>query len=153
MWLSWEIGLEHFLKHLLDADWSVCAGNWMWVSSSAFEKLLDSSNYSIIPLAQRLDPNGDYVKRYIPELRNLPSKFVHQPWLAPVKVQEDHECIIGQHYPEPMFDLEIASQINCQRMAKIREILIEAQPHVRPSNEDEIRTFFWIADDFSIKCN
>lgn len=153
MWLSWEIGLQHFLKHLLDADWSVCAGNWMWVSSSAFEKLLDSSKCSIVPLAQRLDPYGDYVKRYVPELRNLPNKFIHQPWLTPVDVQVKHECIIGQHYPEPIIDLAQASQVNSNRMKKIRESLIEGQPHVRPSNEDEIRTFFWIAEDTSTKCN
>lgn len=154
LWLSWEIGLQHFLKHLLDADWSVCAGNWMWVSSSAFEKLLDSSKCSIIPLAERLDPDGDYVKRYVPELRNLPTKFVHQPWTAPAEVQEKHECVVGRHYPEPIIDLAQALQINSNRMKKIRESLIEAQPvrsHIRPSNDEEIRTFFWIADD--VKCN
>lgn len=153
MWLSWEIGLEHFLKYLLDADWSVCAGNWMWVSSSAFEKLLDSSKCSIIPLAQRLDPHGDYIKRYVPELRNLPSKYIHQPWMTPLNIQNRRECVIGQHYPYPMIDLAVASQINCYKMKQIRDSLIEPQPHVRPSNEDEIRTFFWIADDMSVKCN
>lgn len=151
MWLSWEIGFKHFLKYLLDADWSVCAGNWMWVSSSAFEKLLDSSQCSIIPLAQRLDPNGEYIKRYIPELRRLPNKFIHQPWLAPLDIQEYHDCIIGQKYPSPMIDLARASQINCNRMKSIRDSLIEARPHIRPSNEDEIRTFFWIGDE--ITCN
>lgn len=153
MWLSWEVGLEHFLKYLLDADWSVCAGNWMWVSSSAFEKLLDSSKCSIIPLAQRLDPNGDYIKRFVPELRNLPSKYIHQPWMTPLHIQNRRECIIGQNYPHPMIDLAVASEMNCNRMKNIRDSLIDSQPHVRPSNEDEIRTFFWIADDISVKCN
>lgn len=63
LWISWEAGLDHFLKYLLDADWSVCAGNWMWVSSSAFEQLLDCS-YCMSPVkyGQRLDPWGEYVK-------------------------------------------------------------------------------------------
>ena len=39
LWLSWEAGLKLFLEFLLDADWSVCAGNWMWISSSAFEEV------------------------------------------------------------------------------------------------------------------
>lgn len=77
LWLSWELGLQHFLKYLIDADWSVCAGNWMWVSSSAFEKLLDSSLCTCpLSLARRLDPNGDYIKRYIPELRCLPKEYM-----------------------------------------------------------------------------
>ena len=151
--MSWEIGLQHFLKYLLDADWSVCAGNWMWVSSSAFEKLLDSSKCSIIPLARRLDPDGQYIKRYVPELRNLPKKYIHQPWMTPKAIQEENECIIGQHYPSPIIDLAQMSQINCDRMKKIRESLIDDQPHVRPSNDDEIRTFFWIADHISVNCN
>ena len=77
LWVSWEEGVKHFLKYLLDADWSVCAGNWMWVSSSAFEKLLDSSKCTCpIALARRLDPNGEYIKRYIPELRNFPKSYM-----------------------------------------------------------------------------
>ncbi|KAL7030961.1 hypothetical protein ACKWTF_006847 [Chironomus riparius] len=151
LWISWEVGLDHYLKYLLDADWSVCSGNWMWVSSSAFEKLLDSSNFSIIALAYRLDPNGDYVKRYIPELRHFHQKYIHEPWKAPNNVQEACECIIGDDYPEPMIDLKRAMQINSNRMKEIRDSLIDSKPHVRPSNEDEIRTFFWINDDISVK--
>lgn len=151
MWISWEVGVEHFLKHLLDADWSVCAGNWMWVSSSAFEKLLDSSKCNIVPFGKRLDPKGVYIKRYVPELRGFPVEFIHQPWTSPRGVQEDSKCIIGQHYPSPIIDLVQASQLNCSRMKSIREALMETQPHVRPSNEEEIRNFFWIADD--VNCN
>lgn len=151
LWISWEVGAKHFLKYLLDADWSVCSGNWMWVSSSAFEKLLDSSKFSIIALACQLDPNGDYVKRYVPELRQFPRKYIHEPWKAPIQVQEACECIIGEDYPEPMIDLKRAMQMNSNRMREIRNSLIDSQPHVRPSNEDEIRTFFWINDDVTVK--
>lgn len=77
LWQNWEHGLRHFLQHLLDADWSVCAGNWMWVSSSAFERLLDSSLVTCpIALARRLDPKGEYIKRYIPELKNVPKEYM-----------------------------------------------------------------------------
>lgn len=150
MWLSWEIGLEHFLKYLLDADWSVCAGNWMWVSSSAFEKLLDSSKCSIIALSQRMDPEGLYIKRYVPELRNVPKKYIHQPWTIPEDIQKECDCLVGQQYPSPIINLAQMSRINCERMKKIRESLIESQPHVKPSNEDEVRTFYWIADHISV---
>lgn len=153
LWISWEEGLKHFLKYLLDADWSVCAGNWMWVSSSAFEKLLDSSNFSIIATSYRLDPNGAYIKRYIPELRNFPDKYIHEPWKAPIEVQENVECIIGQDYPTPMIDLRRSMQINSSRMNEIRDSLIGREKScIRPSNEDEIRTFFWIADEVAVKC-
>lgn len=77
LWYSWEVGLQYFLKHLLDADWSVCAGNWMWISSSAFEKLLDTSKCTCpVALARRLDAHGEYILRYIPELRNVPLQYM-----------------------------------------------------------------------------
>lgn len=124
----------------------------MWVSSSAFEKLLDSSKCAIIPFGQRLDPSGSYIKRYIPELRSLPAKYIHTPWMAPQDIQEESEILMGQTYPLPMIDLTQMMQINCQRMKNIRESIV-SKPHVRPSNENEIRNFFWIADEISIKCN
>lgn len=151
LWLSWEIGANHFLKYLIDADWSVNAGNWMWVSSSAFEKLLDSSRFSITAMAFRLDPKGEYVKRYVPELRNYTREFIHEPWRTPLSSQQGFDCIIGEAYPAPIVDLANAMEINSKRMKKIRESLIETQPHVRPSNDEEIRNFFWIADDQAIK--
>lgn len=75
LWISWEYGLQHFFEYLLDADWSVCAGNWMWVSSSAFEQVLDCSE-CICPSAfgRRVDPQGEYIRRYVPELRELPTQ-------------------------------------------------------------------------------
>ena len=48
LWLSWEHGLKFFLNYMIDSDWAVCAGNWMWVSSSAFEKSLNN-NLSLDP--------------------------------------------------------------------------------------------------------
>lgn len=77
LWYSWTLGLEHFLKYQLDADWSVCAGNWMWVSSSAFETVLDTSSCACpTALGKRLDPIGRYIKRYVPELNVYPSLHV-----------------------------------------------------------------------------
>lgn len=124
----------------------------MWVSSSAFEQLLDSSKCAIVPFGMRLDPKGEYIRRYIPELRNMPNEFIHQPWKAPLDVQESEHvnCIVGENYPLPMLDLMQASNINIQRMKNIRNSIVETKPHVRPSNEDEIRMFFWIADEVKV---
>ena len=59
LWLSWEHGLKFFLNYMIDADWAVCAGNWMWVSSSAFEKALNTGF--------RLDPSkyGKEIEREV----------------------------------------------------------------------------------------
>lgn len=148
LWLSWEHGLQHFLKYLLDADWSVCAGNWMWVSSSAFEALLDSSDCACpVRLGQRLDPSGEYVRRYVPELGRMPAQYVYEPWRAPLAVQERAACVVGQHYPAPLADHAAAAGRNAQAMQRMRERLRQAPPHCCPSSEDEIRQFMWLHDE------
>ncbi|CAH2037081.1 unnamed protein product, partial [Iphiclides podalirius] len=148
LWLSWEHGLEHFLKYLLDADWSVCAGNWMWVSSSAFEALLDSSECACpVLLGRRLEPSGEYVRRYVPELARMPDNYIYEPWKAPIEVQERAKCIIGRDYPAPVVDHVEASQRNRNALKELRRILEKAPPHCCPSSEDEIRQFMWLGDD------
>ncbi|KAF9823277.1 hypothetical protein SFRURICE_019086 [Spodoptera frugiperda] len=145
LWLSWEHGLNHFLKYLLDADWSVCAGNWMWVSSSAFEALLDSGECACpVRLGQRLDPSGEYVRRYVPELARMPVEYIYEPWKAPIDVQERASCIIGKDYPDPVVNHLVAAQRNRNAMKELRHILQKAPPHCCPSSEDEIRQFMWL---------
>ncbi|KAH8280088.1 hypothetical protein KR018_007531 [Drosophila ironensis] len=147
MWQSWEHGVQHFLKYLLDADWSVCAGNWMWVSSSAFERLLDSSLVTCpVALAKRLDPDGAYIRQYVPELQNVPREFIHEPWRMSADQQQQYECLVGVHYPERILDLSRAVKSNMLAMKALRHSLIEPPPHCRPSNEEEVRNFFWLAD-------
>ncbi|KAL1115936.1 hypothetical protein AAG570_005431 [Ranatra chinensis] len=147
LWINWEDGLQHFLEYLLDADWSVCAGNWMWVSSSAFEQLLDCS-LCICPVnfGRRLDPYGEYVRRYVPEVRNLPVEYVYEPWAAPLEVQRTAKCIIGQDYPQRIVDHKLASQINRKKMEEIRLSLMTSIPHCCPSNTEEVRQFMWLQD-------
>ncbi|XP_053955954.1 cryptochrome-1 [Anastrepha ludens] len=153
LWQNWEHGLRHFLKYLLDADWSVCAGNWMWVSSSAFERLLDSSRVSCpIAFSKRLDPKGEYIRQYVPELAGVPQEYIHEPWRMPQELQERYECLIGVHYPERIVDLAKMSKRNTLAMQALRHSLIadgapdEGPPHCRPSNEEEVRQFFWLVD-------
>ncbi|OWR41136.1 cryptochrome-1 [Danaus plexippus] len=148
LWLSWEHGLQHFLKYLLDADWSVCAGNWMWVSSSAFEALLDSGECACpVRLGRRLEPTGHYVRRYVPELARMPGEYIYEPWRAPLEVQEAAGCVIGRDYPAPVVDHTAAAARNRANMQELRRLLEKAPPHCCPSSEDEVRQFMWLGDD------
>ena len=56
---------------------------------------------------QRFDPDGSYVRPYIPELAKLPDKFIHNPWDAPDDVLKQAGIRLGEHYPKPMVDLQI----------------------------------------------
>uniref|UniRef100_A0A0A9W7T6 Cryptochrome-1 n=1 Tax=Lygus hesperus TaxID=30085 RepID=A0A0A9W7T6_LYGHE len=148
LWISWEDGLEHFLKYLLDADWSVCAGNWMYVSSSAFEQLFDCT-FCICPVSfgRRFDPYGEYVKRYVNEVRKLPVEYIYEPWTASIEVQEQAGCVIGRDYPERIVDHNLVSRENSTRMESIRKELLTGMPHCCPTNTEELMKFMWLPPD------
>ena len=96
LWLNWDIGADYMIRQLVDGDWAVNSGNWLWVSSSAFERLLDRSSCSDpVDYGKRIDPSGEYIRRYVPELANFENKYVHEPWKAPIEVQHSCNCVIG----------------------------------------------------------
>ncbi|KTG05207.1 hypothetical protein cypCar_00004268 [Cyprinus carpio] len=122
LWISWEEGMKVFEELLLDADWSVNAGSWMWLSCSSFFQQFFHC-YCPVGFGRRTDPNGDYIRRYLPILRGFPAKFIYDPWNAPENVQKIAKCIIGVHYPKPMVNHAEASRINIERMKQIYQQL------------------------------
>ena len=59
---------------------------------------------------ERYDPEGIYVRRYLPELAKLPNKFIHRPWEAPASVLRDAGIVLGRDYPRPVVDHPEARQ-------------------------------------------
>lgn len=157
LWINWEDGLKVFDKLLLDADWSVCAGNWMWMSSSAFEKVLNCPKcFCPVRYGRKMDPNGEYVKRYLPVLKDMPIRYLFEPWKAPKAVQEKAKCIIGVDYPRPMVDHSKASKECFNMMMEVKNKLVsqgKEVEHCRPTNMDEVRMFVWMPGAHRGKCD
>ncbi|XP_053280066.1 cryptochrome-1 [Pleuronectes platessa] len=122
LWISWEEGMKVFEELLLDADWSVNAGSWMWLSCSSFFQQFFHC-YCPVGFGRRTDPNGDFIRRYLPVLRGFPAKFIYDPWNAPEAVQAAAKCVIGLHYPKPMVHHAEASRLNIERMKQIYQQL------------------------------
>ncbi|CAL1605816.1 unnamed protein product [Knipowitschia caucasica] len=122
LWISWEEGMKVFEELLLDADWSVNAGSWMWLSCSSFFQQFFHC-YCPVGFGRRTDPNGDFIRRYLPVLRGFPAKYIYDPWNAPESVQTAAKCVIGVHYPKPMVHHAEASRLNIERMKQIYQQL------------------------------
>jgi deoxyribodipyrimidine photo-lyase len=92
--LDWRHGARAFAELLVDADLANNVGNWQWVAGTGVDT---RPNRRFNPLAQarRRDPNGDYVRRYVPELAELPAAAVHEPWRAPL-------ARVAAEYPAPL---------------------------------------------------
>ena len=65
---------------------------------------------------KKTDPNGEYIKKYLPELAKYPAKFIYEPWNAPLYVQQDCGCVIGKDYPARVVDHDIMVKENMGRM-------------------------------------
>ncbi|XP_062617610.1 cryptochrome-1-like [Saccostrea cucullata] len=117
LWISWEEGEKVFEEYLLDADWSLNAGNWMWLSASAFFHQYFRV-YSPVAFGKKTDKDGNYIRKYIPKLSKYPTIYIYEPWKAPLKVQEKAGCIIGKDYPKPIVDHDVMRKRNIERMAK-----------------------------------
>ncbi|VVC94173.1 unnamed protein product [Leptidea sinapis] len=127
LWISWEEGMKVFDELLLDADWSVNAGMWMWLSCSSFFQQFFHC-YCPVRFGRKTDPNGDFIRKYIPALRNMPTRYIHEPWMAPEAIQESAHCVIGRDYPLPMIDHSKASEINIERIKQVYAQLAKYQP-------------------------
>ena len=114
----WEIGRDVFVKYLLDADWSVNNFSWHWLSCDTFFHQYFSS-YDPSSFFKLSDPSGDYVREFVPVLRDFPDEYIYEPWRAPKKLQKKLGCVIGKDYPKPMVDHSGASKENMSKIKKV----------------------------------
>lgn len=105
---DWRRGASYFEEKLIDIETASNNGGWQWSASTGVDpKPLRIFNPSL--QSERFDPEGVYIKRFVPELQRVPSKFIHEPHLMPPVLQKDIDCIIGRDYPRPMLDHKSAS--------------------------------------------
>eukprot|EP00928_Gymnodinium_smaydae_P003419 TRINITY_DN11228_c0_g3_i2.p1 TRINITY_DN11228_c0_g3~~TRINITY_DN11228_c0_g3_i2.p1 ORF type:complete len:620 (-),score=114.43 TRINITY_DN11228_c0_g3_i2:116-1975(-) len=118
LWQSWTAGRDVFDRLLLDADWAVNNGNWLWLAgvapfSAPFFRVYDPCPGPKSSL--NAEQTGEFVRHFVPELKNLPAKYIYKPWTAPLDVQKKAGCIIGKDYPLPIVDHQSARDGNIAR--------------------------------------
>ncbi len=92
--IDWRLGARHFLDWLVDADVASNSGNWQWIAGTGNDTR-PNRRFNLARQARRHDPDGAYVRRYVPELAEIAGPAVHEPWRFPAAVRA------GLGYPEP----------------------------------------------------
>ena len=99
----------------------------------------------------QIDPEGEYIRKYLPQLSRMPVEFIYEPWKAPESVQREAGCLIGVDYPRPIVNHEEVSRRNRGMMEELRMMLsrkCNLEPdHLKPSDADEIDAFFGLSNN------
>lgn len=102
--LDWRLGEKYFKQQLIDWDKTANNGGWQWVAGTG----TDASPYFRIfnPTEQgkKFDPEGTFIKKFIPELANVPKEFIHEPSKLSLFEQDEYGCVLGRDYPYPIVD-------------------------------------------------
>ncbi len=100
--INWTEGEKHFRNCLLDFNKANNVAQWQWVAGCGADAAPYFRIFNPILQGEKFDKEGNYVKKWVPELKNVPNKFIHKPWEMELKYQEAIKTIIGKDYPGPI---------------------------------------------------
>jgi deoxyribodipyrimidine photo-lyase len=112
---------EWFNDCLVDADLANNSASWQWVAGSGADAAPYFRIFNPILQGQKFDPEGAYTKKFVPELKNLPVKYLFAPWLASENILSRHNIKLGIDYPEPIVDHTQARQRALEAYAEIKK--------------------------------
>ena len=99
--IPWQEGAAWFWDTLVDADLANNTLGWQWTAGCGADAAPYFRIFNPVRQGEKFDPDGDYVRRWVPELGNLPSEWIHKPWEAPARILADAESSWGQSIAGP----------------------------------------------------
>ena len=118
--IDWRRGEEYFARHLNDFDLAANNGGWQWAASTGCDAQPYFRIFNPVTQSEKFDPDGDFIKRYLPQLAGFNAKEIHAPWLASEARQREAGCIIGVDYPAPIVDHAEARKRTLARYAVVK---------------------------------
>ena len=108
--VDWRLGERHFRHHLLDADVASNVGNWQWAAGTGADAAPYFRIFNPVSQSKKFDPDGNYIRRWVPELSDLDASHIHEPWDAPPLELAAVGVVLGDSYPEPIVDHAFARE-------------------------------------------
>lgn len=102
--LDWQSGERYFMHQLLDADSAANNGNWQWCAGTGTDAMRGYRIFNPVLQSKKFDPDGHYIRAYVPELGRVTTKWIHEPHLMTADDQARAGCRVGVEYPAPIVD-------------------------------------------------
>lgn len=120
--LPWQQGAEWFWDTLVDADLANNTLGWQWSAGCGADAAPYFRVFNPVLQSQRFDPDGKYIKQWVPELAGLPKPWIHHPWDAPQEVLKAHAVELGKTYPQPIVDHAFARQRALEAFKQLKPV-------------------------------
>ncbi len=104
--IHWHQGEAWFWDCLVDADLASNSASWQWIAGCGADAAPYFRIFNPITQSEKFDKQGNYIRRYVPELATMPDKYIHAPWMAPAEVLASAGVDIGINYPAPIVDIK-----------------------------------------------
>jgi deoxyribodipyrimidine photo-lyase len=118
--INWTEGARWFWDTLVDADLASNTLGWQWVAGSGADAAPFFRIFNPAIQGAKFDPDGAYVRRWVPELARLPDEWLHRPWAAPLTILDTACVSLGEHYPHPLVDHDVARREALQALAGMK---------------------------------
>jgi deoxyribodipyrimidine photo-lyase len=102
--IDWRAGEQYFAEQLNDFDLAANNGGWQWAASTGCDAQPYFRIFNPVSQSERFDPDGRFIRRYLPELARVPDRWLHAPWTMPPLEQQACGILIGVDYPGPIVD-------------------------------------------------
>jgi deoxyribodipyrimidine photo-lyase len=119
--VPWQEGERWFWHTLVDADPGNNAASWQWVAGCGADAAPYFRIFNPVLQGEKFDPEGAYVRRYVPELARLPARFIHRPWEAPALALREAGVILGHTYPHRIVEHDRARDAALKAYERIKK--------------------------------
>ena len=102
--VDWRQGEQYFAQQLIDFDLASNNGGWQWAASTGCDAQPYFRIFNPVTQSEKFDADGNFIRRYVPELACLDARSIHAPWLLPPALQQANGVVIGRDYPAPIVD-------------------------------------------------
>jgi len=104
LFVSWQKGAAWFWETLVDADLANNTQGWQWTAGCGADAAPYFRIFNPVLQSEKFDPDGTYIRRWLPELKKLPAPWIHKPFLATPKLLQQYDVFLGKTYPNPIVD-------------------------------------------------